>query len=161
VLKLGYEDSEVRIASPDADAVRVAPKGDVADEVEFWLSRGLVDSTVQYFSIYERDRLVGQIFLHDVDAESGDAPVGYHLFEPIFRGRGIGTRALGLLQKYVIEQTPLQRLVVITSADNVAARRIAEKCGFTSSGAPREDPAGGVLLAWRPQRSSQLESAVD
>ena len=37
--------------------------------------------------------------------------------------------------------------IVITSADNAASRRVAEKRGFRHDGAPREDPTG-VLLRW-------------
>jgi RimJ/RimL family protein N-acetyltransferase len=137
VLKPEYTDGDVRITPPDTEAVRAAPKApDVVDDVDFWLSRALAGSNVRYFSIYQSDRVVGQILLHDIDAESGNALVGYHIFESILRGRGIGTRALRLLQNYVIEQTDLVRLVMITSTDNVAARRIAEKCGFHRVGLP-------------------------
>jgi RimJ/RimL family protein N-acetyltransferase len=102
VLKLEYTDRDVRITPPDAEAIRAAPKAsDVVDDVDFWLSRALAATDVRYFSIYESDRVVGQILLHDIDAESGDALVGYHIFEPIFRGRGIETIALRLVQRYV------------------------------------------------------------
>jgi RimJ/RimL family protein N-acetyltransferase len=42
----------------------------------------------------------------------------------------------------------VRELVVITSADNLASRRAAEKCGFVADGTPREDPTG-IVLRWR------------
>jgi RimJ/RimL family protein N-acetyltransferase len=90
---------------------------------------------------------VGQIFLHDIEPRQGVSLVGYHLFEREMRGRGIGTRALRLLQRFVIETDELRALVLITSGDNVASRRAAEKAGFVHIGPPREDPTG-VALRW-------------
>jgi RimJ/RimL family protein N-acetyltransferase len=91
---------------------------------------------------------VGQIFLHDVDPQAATALVGYHLFDVQTRGKGVGTRALGLLQDYAVEESDLKRLVIITTRDNVASRRVAEKCGFEYVGPQRERPDVGVCYAW-------------
>ena len=140
----------MRIAAPDPAAVRIAPRdGDVASSVGKWLSRAEAADDVHYFAVYENDTLVGQIFLHDIDARNGEARVGYHLFERRFRGRGIGAKMLGLLQRYVRAETTLRRVVAITSDDNVASQRIALKCGFVHAGPPREDPVRGMCFEWR------------
>ena len=100
---------------------------DVGREIDEWLSRAEAGDDVYYFAIRLRGELVGQIFLHDVNAVPGEALVGYHLFKPEYRGRGIGTAALSLLQAFVRAHTPLSRLIIITSEDNAASQGIARK----------------------------------
>jgi RimJ/RimL family protein N-acetyltransferase len=152
----GYEAAGVRIGAPDPAAVRAAPKdSDVASSVERWLSDACGRDDVYAFAVYEREWLVGQIVLHDIDLSSAEALVGYHLFEARTRGRGVGTRMLGLLQRHVLEATPLRRLVVITSDDNVASQRTALTCGFVPIGPPREDPLHGVCLEWPVARAAR------
>jgi len=56
---------------------------------------------------------------------------------------------LALLQRYVREETPLRRLVVITGDTNDASQRIALKCGFVHTGPPREDPVHGMCFEWQ------------
>jgi RimJ/RimL family protein N-acetyltransferase len=116
------------------------------------LARALERQDVYYFSVRWQNRLVGQIILHDVNEHVGEALVGYHLFEPQYRGRGVGTRMLALLQQFVAEETTLRALVAITRDDNVASQRIAQKCGFRHTGAPREDPRHGMCFHWAVPR---------
>jgi RimJ/RimL family protein N-acetyltransferase len=146
------DNGEISIRPPDPAAIRAAAVStDVAPSVATWLARALERADICYFSIYEGQRLVGQILLHDIQWSAGEALVAYHLFRPIDRGRGIGTHALSLLQRFVVEHTRLTKLVIITSSDNVASRRLAERCGFRFIGPPREDPTG-VALAWTTPR---------
>jgi RimJ/RimL family protein N-acetyltransferase len=67
----------------------------------------------------------------------------------------VGTQALKLLKVFVTNATNLRRLVLITSADNVASRRAAEKAGFLYAGPPQEDPTGIVLVWDAPGSSNQ------
>jgi RimJ/RimL family protein N-acetyltransferase len=144
-----YELGGVRIGPADAGSVAGAPRdGDVAPSVDRWLSRAQGSDDVHYFAVHDGAALVGQIFLHDIDAERGEALVGYHLFERAFRGRGTGTKMLALLQRYVREETTLRRLLVITGAENAASQRIALKNGFVPIDPPREDPVHGRCLEW-------------
>ena len=146
-----YQSGNVRLCPPDPEAVRKVPKSpDVADSVDRWLSAALERDNVYYFSICCGDEIVGQILLHDVDWQSGESLVGYHLFRPDHRGIGIGTKALVLLQEFVAEQGRLAKLVIITSKDNIASQRVAQKCGFAYAGAPREDPAG-LVFQWESE----------
>lgn len=143
-----YRRGAISIGPSDPVAIRLAEKSpDVAASVERWPDEALRRDDIYYFSIFDAGELVGQILLHDIDHPSGEALVAYHVFERSRRGRGIGATALTLLQEYVRAQSDLSRLVIITSADNVASRRVAEKCGFTYVGPPREDPSA-LLFAW-------------
>jgi RimJ/RimL family protein N-acetyltransferase len=57
-----------------------------------------------------------------------------------------------LLQHHITAGTELEELFIITSADNIASRRIAERSGFAHVGSPWED-LNGILLAWKnPER---------
>jgi RimJ/RimL family protein N-acetyltransferase len=144
----------VAIGSIEPAFVRTASKSpDIARAGEHWLQRAEQGDDTYYFGVFLGERLVGQILLHDIDPGTGEALVAYHLFEPDLRGRGIGTRALGLLGQFVADETGLRRLVMITSSDNIASRRIAEKNGFVHIGAPREDPSG-VLMIWDVRRGT-------
>ena len=90
------------------------PSADVRASVQRWSSQAADDDRMLYFAVCVDGQIVGQIFLHDIDWEKRESLVGYHLFET-WRGRGVGTKALRLLQRCVIEDTSLQRLVVITA----------------------------------------------
>lgn len=144
-----YTDDDVSIAPPDPGAVRRAmPSSDVAPNIERWLTEAEARDDVCYFSVYRGAELVGQIMLHDIDEAAGESLVGYHLFEPRFRGRGIGAKALGLLQRFVVRETELRSLVAIAMRDNIASCSVARKSGFVESGAAREDPVNGVVFRW-------------
>jgi RimJ/RimL family protein N-acetyltransferase len=109
---------------------------------------------VYYFSIYEGQTAVGQILLHDIQVMAGESLVAYEIYEPQYRGRGIGTRALALLQRFASATTTLNKLVIITFSDNIASQRIAEKRGFRYAGASREDPTNGMVYVWQIERCS-------
>jgi RimJ/RimL family protein N-acetyltransferase len=121
-----------------------------AGEFSRWFDKAQERNDVCYFSIYSGQALVGRILLHDENAS--ESLVGYHIFEPHQRGRGIGTKALTFLKRFVAEQTELSRLVIITSRDNLTSRRLASKCGFVFIGASREDPENGMVFEWMVTR---------
>lgn len=97
--------------------------------------------------------MVGQILLHDMDADTGESLVGYHVFEPHRRGQRTGTKALTLLERFAAEQTGLRKLVIITSQDNLASQALARKCGFVLTGASRKDPENGLVFEWTAPRA--------
>lgn len=142
------------IGPPSMAALTHTPKADdVAASFAHWSTAALARDGVYYFAILWDSVPVGQILLHDIDAQASSALVAYHLFEPRYRGRGIGAAALTLLVSFVREHTPLRELTIITSRDNLASRRIAQKCGFVEDGTPWEDPINGVVYRWqRPRR---------
>jgi RimJ/RimL family protein N-acetyltransferase len=143
-------DGDVSLAAVELDEVRATScDADVAGSKDHWPREAADSDDVLYFGVHFLDNLVGQFFLHDIDLERGEALLGYHLFQVRFRGRGLGTIALRLLQRYVTEQTALRRLVVITGTDNVASMRMCVRCGFAEIGSSREDPQHTVVYEWR------------
>ena len=145
-----YTHKHVSIGPPSAETLRCLPQGtDVSSEALYWFNAASSREDICCFGIYWRQLAVGQIFLRDVNPQTGESLVGYHLFAPQYRGRGIGTAALGLLQRFVAETSALSRLVIITSCDNAASQAIARKAGFAYAGTPRKDPATGMVFVWQ------------
>ena len=144
-----YNQNEVSIGSPNPSLLQsMGTMSDVKDSIEHWFSEAQRRKDILYFSIFLDQKLIGQILLHDVNAHTGESLVAYHLFSPGLRGKGLGTRALRLLQSYVLRQTALKKLVIITSRDNLASQRIAQKCEFQYVGASREDPINEMVFEW-------------
>ena len=149
-----YHSEEVSIGLPDWGLLRDAPKAaDVAGSVVHWSTCALEHPDVYYFLIYLEEKPVGQILLHDQNCQTGESLIGYHLFEPQYRGRGIGTKALALLQQFVLKETNVSKLVIITGRDNIASQAIAKKCGFKNVGGAWEDPVNLVVFEWLAPRS--------
>lgn len=144
-----YADGDISIGVPNVVAIQSAHKqADFDESMGKWLDRTVEDDHICYFGIYLGHLVIGQIFLHDIESVAKTALVGYHIFERSFRGRGFGTVALRLLQRYVAERTYLIRLCAITSRDNLASRSIGRKCGFVEIGPSREDPENGIVMEW-------------
>lgn len=133
---VGKNDVNASIADPDVAQSRT------------WANRAELDPTLLYFGVYDGDRLVGQIFMHDIDAAQRETLIGYHIFAAADRGQGIGSRALRLLQNYLVGVPDLDRAIIITSVDNHASQRLAQRCGFSYIGPAREDPDCKVY-EWR------------
>lgn len=108
-------------------------------EWDIWREKAVVRNDIYYFSIYYKESVVGEIFLHDINTDSTEALVGYHIFNPNFRGKGIGTTSLKLLQKFVKESEKFKKLTIITAEDNIPSKKISEKCGFKFVGSSWED----------------------
>lgn len=145
-----YIEENISLRGPSLEAVRTIP-----EEWAYWLVQACERDDLLYFSIYKDDRLAGAIFLHDIDRQVKEALVGYHLFQTQDRGQGTGTTALRLLQQFVVEQTNLATLVIITSQDNLASQQIAQKCNFMYTGTAREGPRL-VVFEWRPMSRAEV-----
>ena len=135
------ECGSIALVKPDAGEVSAAlAKADITDGAKGWYGRAQSQEALLYFSVALSTKLVGQIFLHDMDLDQHEAMVGYDIFDAEERRRGYGTAALDALCHYAVANLGLHRLVMITALENTASRRIAEKCGFLNIGPAREDP---------------------
>ena len=94
-------------------------------------------------------QLIGTVSARDVSRTHGRAQLGYMLSDA-FHGRGLGTRAVGLMLEQLFTGLPfLQRLWLTTLAENVASQSVARKLGFTLEGTLRGH------LSFRGERRSQ------
>lgn len=82
------------------------------------------------------DELVGTIALLRFEWAERRCEIGYWV-APWARGRGVATRAVGLLAPWALRTLDIARLGLTADVDNVASQRIAERCGFVREGVLR------------------------
>lgn len=87
----------------------VAPDDHIAGHIEHF-------QTVKYLDEYE---------------------LSYLIYEPTHRGKGYTTEAVNLMVRYLFGRWKVNRIRLIIHPDNLASRRVAEKCGFTHEGTAR------------------------
>ena len=80
------------------------------------------------------DDLLGSIGVRSLDG--GEAEVGYWVKREA-RGRGVATRALALVSRWVLVERGIGRLRLRAEPGNVASQRVAEKAGFVKEGVQR------------------------
>ena len=83
-----------------------------------------------------RDRLIGTIGLMEVDRPRGYAEIGYWTAASA-RGRGAATRAVELVRDWAGAELGLVEIEILTHGDNRPSQRVAERAGFTDTGAVR------------------------
>jgi ribosomal-protein-alanine N-acetyltransferase len=79
----------------------------------------------------------------------GTVEIGYWLI-PRARGRGFGSRAVGLLTRWAVTEAALARVEALVVPDNVASQRVLEKAGFQREGHLRS------YLVFERQRADAL-----
>jgi len=83
-------------------------------------------------------RLLGtMMFFKDPSYQTG-YEVGYGILRREDRGHGYMTEALRIFSAYLFELRSVPRLQITTAEGNLAARRIAEKCGYQFEGTMRQ-----------------------
>ena len=143
-----YQKGDVVLGGGDLNKAKENNLTNYTDqEWNKWREKALKDEDVYYFSIYYKDLVVGEIFLHDIDKKSKEALVGYHIFNLDMRNKGIGTTALKLLQEFTKESGKFKKLTIITGQYNNLSRKISEKCNFTYIGKADENPRM-VVYEW-------------
>jgi len=80
------------------------------------------------------DACLGHVFVNLGEAQR--ASVGYWLL-PEARGRGLATRAVGLISRWALAGLGLARLGLSAEPANVASQRVAERSGFRREGVLR------------------------
>lgn len=93
---------------------------------------------------------VGQIDLHDIDLDNARAELGIWV-GPAHRGRGIGTAALALAGRWLIDACGLARCQLLTEPDNAAMRHCALAAGFTEE---------GLLRGYLREREERVDCVV-
>lgn len=86
----------------------------------------------------DNDELLGMLNLVNIDWKNGTAYHGIRLSNETPKNRGIGTDAVMTLMRYAFEELRLHRLEGGWLAENVASRKLYEKCGWKSEGIQRE-----------------------
>jgi RimJ/RimL family protein N-acetyltransferase len=79
------------------------------------------------------DAFLGAVSVMHFEWAHSRAEIGYYVV-PDARGRGVATRAVGLLARWALRELGLARLALFTDPDNIASQRVAERCGFAREG---------------------------
>jgi RimJ/RimL family protein N-acetyltransferase len=96
---------------------------------------------------------VGLLRLQDLDDIGRGSPLFDLRIAPDFRGRGVGRRAVAWLAELVFREYPAaHRIEAATRFDNVAMRRVLERCGFQLEGRLRE--------AWPTEDGQRMDTAI-
>jgi RimJ/RimL family protein N-acetyltransferase len=91
-------------------------------------------------------RWLGQVGLNERPSWPGPhkVEVGWELHPSVW-GQGLATEGGRAALRYGLEVVGLERIISAARADNVASRRVMEKCGLTFQG---EFTHQGALVAW-------------
>lgn len=83
-------------------------------------------------------RILGAITFFKGIGDSEGYEIGCQIYRKEDRGKGYAAEAIKLFCAYIFELKPIPRLQVCTVKENVAARKVAEKCGFVFEGTMRK-----------------------
>jgi RimJ/RimL family protein N-acetyltransferase len=83
------------------------------------------------------DALLGHIEFFKTVNYLDEYELSYQVYAPEHRGKGVATEAVQLLVRYLFETKRVNRIRLVIHPDNVASRRLAEKCGFRREGTAR------------------------
>jgi RimJ/RimL family protein N-acetyltransferase len=122
---------------PDVQRNTYVPSPPPADFGTTWLEsyeRAREEGTREGFAIVDAEdgSFLGIAVAVRIDEEANEAELGY-IVAPEARGRGAATEALRQLTEWGFARG-FERLELRGDADNVASRRVAERCGYTLEG---------------------------
>lgn len=81
----------------------------------------------------ETDELIGSIGFFEYVHDEGRLELGYWA-APWARGRGVMTRAIPMLCRYLFEEFPIERIQAGIEPSNEASQALIERVGFTREG---------------------------
>ena len=130
-----FEDPEIALWNPGVKR----PGSTTRDRAKLWIAdRSVWGPDHASWVVRDLDgTLVGQVSLHQIDAEGGSAQVGYWL-TPRGRGRGLGTAAVAAATAYAFDVLELLRVALFHAVENEASCRLALRCGFLLEGTSRQ-----------------------
>lgn len=86
----------------------------------------------------DQQRFVGFLDIKTIDWNIPKAEIGYFI-DIDYERKGISGQALSLLIDYAHEEFGMRKLLIRTHTENIAAKALAEKCGFEQEGIIRSD----------------------
>jgi RimJ/RimL family protein N-acetyltransferase len=125
-------DALVLLTDPEVDLWNPAPEVTDLASAAAWCRRGADWTSGHHatFSIYAGGSFAGNVSVHNIDDEHGNADLGYRVMAA-HRGRGVATWAVREATAYAFEDLRLFRVQLFHAVANVASCRVAEKAGFT------------------------------
>jgi RimJ/RimL family protein N-acetyltransferase len=83
------------------------------------------------------DALLGHIEFFKTVNYLDEYELSYQVYAAEHRGKGVATEAVRLLVRYIFESKRVNRIRLVIHPENLASRRLAERCGFRHEGTAR------------------------
>jgi len=119
-----------------AEFLEMIPSPYTAADARDYIERtreGWIEGKTSNFAVLLDGAAVGSIGVHWLEPDQGLAEIGYWV-APQARGRGVCTRAVRLVSRWVLERPGMERLQLRADEENIASRKVAENAGFTQEG---------------------------
>lgn len=103
------------------------------DELKTYIREKTESPTAMLFGIVwkENGKHIGNVKLEPIDREKGEATMGILIGDKNYWGKGAATEATNVLCAYAFDVLKLKAISLGVIAENLAAIRVYEKCGFT------------------------------
>ncbi|MBI3334974.1 MAG: GNAT family N-acetyltransferase [Candidatus Portnoybacteria bacterium] len=88
-------------------------------------------------ALKETNRMIGGVGLNRIDGKNEHAELGYWIGKKYW-GKGLMTEAVRLILEFGFGELKLHRIHANVFEENIASKRVLEKCGFTLEGMERE-----------------------
>lgn len=95
------------------------------------------ESRKNFLIVTPDDHIIGRVFYFKTVPYFNSREIGYAMFDPAFRGKGIMTEAVNLLTDYLFNTSLLNRLEIHMHVDNIASEKVAIHCGYQKDGIAR------------------------
>ena len=144
------EDADSHLAGEDEEQARRfgwfprrSTLAGVRETIARWRDQWLTQDPALTFALRlaDSDQLVGGCELRLRDGST--ASMSYWTF-PVFRRRGLATRAVVLVTRYAFDTLGVTEIEVEIEPDNVASRGVARRAGFVDAGTIRASPGAGA-----------------
>ena len=116
--------------------------------IEEMIRHTISNTYFPYVLIDEKEeRLIGFIDLKNIDWNIPKTQIGFYIDEE-YEGKGIISKALQQIINYCFEDKGFEKLFMRIHPKNLAAQKVAEKCGFELEGTIRKDyktPSGKLV----------------
>lgn len=113
--------------------------GEISEEEQRqWLKSMSISKDKRYYIILdENSNFTGVIRTDEIDGLNRSIRVGLDII-PEKRGKGYGTKALGVLLKYCFDHLNMHRVWLCVLDTNITARKVYKKLGFEIEGRYRQ-----------------------
>ena len=87
--------------------------------------------------VNDQDDILGHISFFETVSYLDEIELSYIIYSDEYRGQGITTEAVSLLTAYLFDVSKYNRIRLIIHPDNMASKRVAEKCNYQYEGIAR------------------------